>query len=270
MPATLLLTLKPVGDRDDWSVSINRDTPTHVRLPTLAELSTGSPSYWDVPGGATWRPYVIPLHTAHLAAMIRANPAMREAPNPAAAAQQWVTLIGHSADPTAPAAAHAPAAATPAPTVLPPITATGLAGRPPPEREAAAAAAAPSDAKVSRSTPAPLPVALPPAPKTVKAVKERKRKTMDVDGKGDGERRKRKKRDADLPKLPTSAYLFFCASERPKLRAERPAEPMTELMKFIGARWRALSAADRKPFDDAATADQQRFSSAMAAHALRS
>jgi structure-specific recognition protein 1 len=100
--------------------------------------------------------------------------------------------------------------------------------------------------------------------------RERKRKAG-TDGGPDGRgQRKRKKRDATLPKLARSAYLFFCASERPKIRAERPTETMSDLMKLLGARWQALSSDDRAPFEQAAAADRARYTAAMADHVSQS
>lgn len=78
-----------------------------------------------------------------------------------------------------------------------------------------------------------------------KAVK-RKGDKLDKEGK-----KKKKVKDADAPKKPAGgAYGCFLNKNRPAFMKECAGQPITAVSKIAGERWKALSAADKKPFEE--------------------
>ena len=62
-----------------------------------------------------------------------------------------------------------------------------------------------------------------------------------------GTKRKRSEpRDPNAPKRPCSAYIYFCAEMRPKLREEQPDLSMANRSKYIGKVWASLEAEKKK------------------------
>lgn len=72
-------------------------------------------------------------------------------------------------------------------------------------------------------------------------------------------KKKRKKKDPNAPKRPTSAYIFYVNSRSDRVRKEHPDYKMTEVMKSLGAEWRALDDRSKKPFQDMALKDKNRY-----------
>ena len=66
-----------------------------------------------------------------------------------------------------------------------------------------------------------------------------------------------------LPKRPQSSYLHFCASVRPGLMDEHKGANATELAKYQGAMWSALSEEERLPFVTRALQDKERHREEM-------
>jgi len=58
-----------------------------------------------------------------------------------------------------------------------------------------------------------------------------------------------KYRESLPPKRPVSAYILYSSSVRDKLRSENPKASITDIAKSIGALWKQLSEADKKPFN---------------------
>lgn len=56
-----------------------------------------------------------------------------------------------------------------------------------------------------------------------------------------------------------SAYILFSSEVRPQLVAEFPDEKMVEITKRIGARWRELDDAAKRPYEERATEDRERY-----------
>lgn len=62
-----------------------------------------------------------------------------------------------------------------------------------------------------------------------------------------GTKRKRSEpRDPNAPKRPCSAYIYFSAEMRPKLREEQPDMSMANRSKYIGKVWASLEAEKKK------------------------
>jgi len=77
-------------------------------------------------------------------------------------------------------------------------------------------------------------------------------------------KKKRKKKDPNAPKRPTLAYIYYVNSRQDRVRKEHPDYKMTEVMRALGAEWRALDAKSKKPFEDMATKDKVRYQKEMA------
>lgn len=66
------------------------------------------------------------------------------------------------------------------------------------------------------------------------------------------------------PKRSTSAYLYFVKEMTPKYKEEHPEIKMVDRSIEFGRMWRELSPSARKPYEDLAAIDRQRFLEAKA------
>mmetsp|Transcript_19900 Transcript_19900/g.41881 ORF Transcript_19900/g.41881 Transcript_19900/m.41881 type:complete len:368 (-) Transcript_19900:188-1291(-) len=76
----------------------------------------------------------------------------------------------------------------------------------------------------------------------------------------------KKNKDPNAPKRARGSYVFFTLDERPKIVKETPEMKFTEMGHVMGERWRALSAEDKKKYEDLANDDKKRFNEEMAAY----
>lgn len=67
------------------------------------------------------------------------------------------------------------------------------------------------------------------------------------------------KKDPNAPKHAKNAYLFFCEKERVKVQKKFPELKGKDVAKKLGELWKALSDAKKKPFQDLAKADKERY-----------
>eukprot|EP00934_Nitzschia_sp_Nitz4_P002411 Nitzschia sp. Nitz4//scaffold322_size40381//30221//31240//NITZ4_007566-RA/size40381-processed-gene-0.26-mRNA-1//-1//CDS//3329547845//2406//frame0 len=74
---------------------------------------------------------------------------------------------------------------------------------------------------------------------------------------------KRRPKDPNAPKRASGAYVFFTNEMRPKVLAEYPGIKFVDLGKVMGERWRALSPAQKKEYEDMAAQDKVRFQQQM-------
>lgn len=58
------------------------------------------------------------------------------------------------------------------------------------------------------------------------------------------------------PKKALSAYMFFSQAKRKEVKEENPDASFGEIGKMLGAAWKEVSDADKKPFEDQAKADK--------------
>ena len=72
-------------------------------------------------------------------------------------------------------------------------------------------------------------------------------------------RSKRGPRDPAAPKRASGAYVFFTNYMRPKVNQEFPGIKFVELGKLLGERWRALTPAQKKQYEEMAAQDKIRF-----------
>ncbi|CAK9035935.1 unnamed protein product [Durusdinium trenchii] len=86
--------------------------------------------------------------------------------------------------------------------------------------------------------------------------KQRKTKGSKKDGK--------KKKDPDAPKRPAGgAYGCFLAKNRAAFQKETAGQPITAVTKLASAKWSALSADDKKVFEDEYKAKKEAYDEAM-------
>ncbi|EIW68534.1 hypothetical protein TREMEDRAFT_32029 [Tremella mesenterica DSM 1558] len=68
----------------------------------------------------------------------------------------------------------------------------------------------------------------------------------------------KEKKDPNAPKRGLSAYMFFVQDYRPKIKNDHPDVSFGETGKLLGEKWKAMSAAEKKPFEDLAAKDKLR------------
>ncbi len=71
--------------------------------------------------------------------------------------------------------------------------------------------------------------------------------------------RKQQKFQADGIKKPRSAYFFFCDEKRTELKSENESLDFGGVNKKLGDIWSNLSEAEKKPYEDQASEDKQRY-----------
>lgn len=76
-------------------------------------------------------------------------------------------------------------------------------------------------------------------------------------------RKNKKQKDPNAPKRARGSYVFFTFDARPKIMEETPDLKFTELGHVMGERWRALSAEEKKKYEDLANDDKKRFQEEM-------
>jgi len=81
-----------------------------------------------------------------------------------------------------------------------------------------------------------------------------------VKGKGKAKGEKRKK-DPNAPKRGLSAYMFFANDKRDKVREENPGIKFGEVGKILGEKWKELTDKDKKPYEEKAKIDKERYES---------
>lgn len=69
----------------------------------------------------------------------------------------------------------------------------------------------------------------------------------------------KKKRDPNMPKAVTNAYMIFCKSRRNELREKHPELPFGKIGAKLGEIWRSMSVEARKPYEDRAALDRERY-----------
>jgi len=78
--------------------------------------------------------------------------------------------------------------------------------------------------------------------------------------------KKRTKKDPLKPKRALSAYMFFVQDWRERVKSENPDASFGDVGRLLGAKWKEMSAAEKKPYEDKAAADKQRSAKENAAY----
>lgn len=58
--------------------------------------------------------------------------------------------------------------------------------------------------------------------------------------------------------------MFFCQEKRPKLKEQNPSATVGELAKQLGAAWKIMTEAQKKPYEQSAQKDRERYEASMA------
>jgi len=80
------------------------------------------------------------------------------------------------------------------------------------------------------------------------------------------EREKLKKEKAERPKKPLSSYLAFANEIRPEIAEKNPTLKITEVLTEIGKRWGALTAEQKKKYEDQVSSDRDRYAKELKAY----
>ncbi|THH08839.1 hypothetical protein EW145_g2444 [Phellinidium pouzarii] len=70
--------------------------------------------------------------------------------------------------------------------------------------------------------------------------------------------RAKSKKDPNAPKRALSAYMFFSQDWRERIKVENPDAGFGEVGKLLGAKWKELDEAEKKPYKDLAAHDRTR------------
>ena len=76
----------------------------------------------------------------------------------------------------------------------------------------------------------------------------------------------KKYKDPNAPKRARGSYVFFTLDARPEIIKENPQLKFTEVGHVMGERWRALSAEEKRKYEDLANDDKKRVTEEMAAY----
>lgn len=74
------------------------------------------------------------------------------------------------------------------------------------------------------------------------------------------------KKDPNAPKRPLTSFFIFTQEQRPKLVANNPDATAPEIGKLAGAAWKALSEAQRAPYNTKAAALKSQYAAALASY----
>ncbi|EGD82590.1 hypothetical protein PTSG_03243 [Salpingoeca rosetta] len=77
------------------------------------------------------------------------------------------------------------------------------------------------------------------------------------------QRRARRKKDPNKPRGALTPYMCFNKEVRPAIMQQHPNASVTEVAKLIGAQWRQLTDEQKKPYNDMARTDRERYKEAM-------
>ncbi|GMM31308.1 high-mobility group nucleosome-binding protein [Martiniozyma asiatica (nom. inval.)] len=72
-------------------------------------------------------------------------------------------------------------------------------------------------------------------------------------------KKEKRKKDPNAPKRALSAYMFFAAENRDKVRADNEGISFGEIGKKLGDMWKSMSDEDKQPYADKAEADKKRY-----------
>ncbi|CAM9449418.1 unnamed protein product [Discosporangium mesarthrocarpum] len=100
-----------------------------------------------------------------------------------------------------------------------------------------------------------------PKPK-VKATPQQKRPSGNESRSPTGTKKRRKK-DPNAPKRALSAFMQFSQAKRSEVREIHPGLKFTEISKLLGERWTAMGAEEKKPYDELARIDKERYKREM-------
>jgi hypothetical protein len=87
--------------------------------------------------------------------------------------------------------------------------------------------------------------------------------TEQKEAKGKKEKDASKKKDKNAPKRGSSAFIIFGNDIRAKIKQENPDASFGEIGKLISEKWKALSDAEKAPYEEKAAKDRLRYEKEM-------
>lgn len=78
-----------------------------------------------------------------------------------------------------------------------------------------------------------------------------------------GKKGKKQKKDPNAPKRNMSAYFLYSIDARPTVKIENPEASFGDIARLISQKFKALTAKERKIWDDKAVADKVRYTAEM-------
>eukprot|EP00288_Rhodomonas_lens_P010443 CAMPEP_0177722626 /NCGR_PEP_ID=MMETSP0484_2-20121128/17782_1 /TAXON_ID=354590 /ORGANISM="Rhodomonas lens, Strain RHODO" /LENGTH=783 /DNA_ID=CAMNT_0019235013 /DNA_START=50 /DNA_END=2401 /DNA_ORIENTATION=+ len=87
-------------------------------------------------------------------------------------------------------------------------------------------------------------------------------------GKGDDEggKKKKPKKDPNAPKKGLSSYMLFCGAMRDSIKEKNPDIAQKDILRELGAKWKELTADEKKKWEDKAADDKERYKKEMSAY----
>ncbi|MBH1938909.1 high mobility group box domain-containing protein [Streptomyces sp. AV19] len=73
-------------------------------------------------------------------------------------------------------------------------------------------------------------------------------------------------KDKDAPKRPQSAYMIFANENRSRVKAANPTMRFGEIGNQLGIEWQRLPLAEKKPYEEKAAKDKERYEQQMEAY----
>lgn len=81
-----------------------------------------------------------------------------------------------------------------------------------------------------------------------------------------GRKSRKKRKDPNAPKRATNAYMIFCKERRAALKEEHPELQFGKLGARLGEMWRLMSPEEKRPFENRATGDRDRYKAEMGSY----
>jgi len=74
-----------------------------------------------------------------------------------------------------------------------------------------------------------------------------------------GRKRKKKKQKKTGPKRAMNSYMFYANSKRTEIKTANPTASLGQVTKLIAAKWKTLSADEKKPYEEMSSKDKERY-----------
>lgn len=73
------------------------------------------------------------------------------------------------------------------------------------------------------------------------------------------EEKKKKKKDPNRPKKPSPAYILWCQEQWNQVKSENPNIVFKDMGAILGAKWKALSTEEKKPYEEKYEAEKEAY-----------
>ncbi|KAI8088028.1 high mobility group box domain-containing protein [Gilbertella persicaria] len=79
------------------------------------------------------------------------------------------------------------------------------------------------------------------------------------------DKKKRSKKDPNAPKRGLSAYMYFSQEQRQSVKDANPGVTFGQIGKLLGEKWKSMSDEEKKPYNEKAAKDKERYEQEKAA-----